>query len=73
MARLGVERDTLASMLRSHGEDELVERGASISDDELMRIGKHGAYYGFSEDALALGGSMGGVRALSLASIGSRK
>ena len=34
-----------------------------------MRIGRLGAYYAFSEDALALGGSMGGTRALSLASI----
>jgi hypothetical protein len=69
MARLGVQRDTLARMLRSHGEDDLAERAASITDDELMRIGRLGAYYAFSEDALALGGSMGGTRALSLASI----
>ncbi|MBV9003859.1 MAG: hypothetical protein JOZ98_18670 [Solirubrobacterales bacterium] len=33
------------------------------------RIGRLGAYYAFSEDALALGGSMGGTRALSLASL----
>ena len=69
MARLGVQRDTLARMLRSHGEDGLAERAASISDDELMRIGRLGAYYAFSEAALALGGSTGGTRALSLASI----
>ncbi len=69
MARLGVRRDTLARMLRSHGEDDLAERAASITDDELMRIGRLGAYYAFSEDALALGGSMGGTGALSLASI----
>jgi hypothetical protein len=69
MARLGVQRDTLARMLRSHGEDDLAERAASITDDELMRIGRLGAYYAFSEDAMALGGSMGGTRALSLASI----
>jgi hypothetical protein len=69
MARLGVQRDTLAGMLRSHGEDDLAERAASITDDELARIGRLGAYYAFSEDALALGGSMGGTRALSLASI----
>ena len=56
-------------MLRSHGEDDLAERAASITDDELTRIGRLGAYYAFSEDALALGGSMGGTRALSLASI----
>jgi hypothetical protein len=66
MARLGVQRDTLARMLR---EDDLAERAASITDDELTRIGRLGAYYAFSEDALALGGSMGGTRALSLASI----
>lgn len=69
MARLGVQRDTLATMLRSHGEDDLAERVASITDDELTRIGRLGAYYAFSEDAMALGGSMGGTRALSLASI----
>jgi hypothetical protein len=69
MARLGVERDTLARMLRSHGEDDLAERAASITDDELARIGRLGAYYAFSEDAMRLGGSMGGTRALSLASI----
>jgi hypothetical protein len=69
MARLGVQRDTLVRMLRSHGEDDLAERAASITDDELTRIGRLGAYNAFSEDALALGGSMGGPRALSLASI----
>jgi hypothetical protein len=69
MARLGVQRDTLANMLRSHGEDELANRVVLITDDELMHIGRLGAYYAFSEDALALGGSMGGARALSLASI----
>jgi hypothetical protein len=56
-------------MLRSHGEDDLAEHVASITDDELTRIGRLGAYYAFSEDALALGGSMGGTRALSLASV----
>ena len=69
MARLEVQRDTLATMLRSHGEDDLAERAASMTDDELTRIGRLGAYYAFSEDALALSGSMGGTRALSLASI----
>jgi hypothetical protein len=34
-----VERDTLAKMLRSHGEDDLAERAESLSDDELTRIG----------------------------------
>ena len=64
-----VERDTLARMLRSHGEDDLADRAASLTDDELTRIGRLGAYYAFSEDAMALGGSMGGTRALSLATI----
>jgi hypothetical protein len=65
----GVSREQLASMLRQHGEDELAARAQSLSDDELARIGTLGAYYAFSEDAMALGGSMGGPRALSLATI----
>jgi hypothetical protein len=69
MARLGVERDTLARMLRSYGEDDLAERVAWITDGELTRLGRLGAYYAISEDAMAPGGSMGGTRALSLASI----
>lgn len=69
MARLGVSREALASMLRQHGEDDLAERALALSDDELARIGTLGAYYAFSEDAMALGGSMGGARALSLATI----
>ena len=56
-------------MLRKHGEDDLAGRALSISDDELARIGTLAAYYAFSEDAMALGGSMGGTRALSLATI----
>jgi hypothetical protein len=69
MAKLGVSREVLAGMLRQHGEDVLAERALSLSDDELARIGTLGAYYAFSEDAMALGGSMGGTRALSLAAI----
>jgi hypothetical protein len=71
MAQIRVRRDTLADMLRSHGEDDLAERAASLTDDELTRIRTLGAYYAWSEDALALDGrgSMGGARALSLASI----
>ena len=69
MAKLGVSRDVLAGMLRQHGEDDSAERALSLSDDELARIGTLGAYYAFSEDAMALGGSMGGTRALSLATI----
>jgi len=65
----GLSRDVLAGMLRRHGEDDLAERAVSLSDDELARIGTLGAYYAFSEDAMSLGGSMGGTRALSLATI----
>lgn len=64
-----VQRDTLAGMLRTHGEDVLAERIASITDDQLARIGRLGAYYAWSEDAYELGSGMGGTRALSLASI----
>jgi hypothetical protein len=66
---IGVRREVLAGMLRQHGEEELAERALSVSNDELARIGTLGAYYAWSEDAIALGGSMGGTRALSLASI----
>ena len=69
MAKLGVSREVLAGMLCQHGEDELAGRALSLSDDELARIGTLGAYYAFSEHAMALGGSMGGARALSLAAI----
>lgn len=64
-----IQRDTLAAMLRSHGEDDLADRAESFSEDQLARIGRLGAYYAWSEDAIALGGSMGGARALSLATI----
>lgn len=40
-----------------------------MTDDELTRIGTLGAFYAFSEQAMAFGGSMGGTRALSLAAI----
>ena len=56
-------------MLRKHGEGDLAERALSVSDDELARIGTVANYYAFSEDAMALGGSMGGARALALATI----
>jgi hypothetical protein len=71
MTQIRVKRDTLATMLRSHSEDDLAERAASLSEDELARIGTLGAYYAWSDDALALDGrgSMGGARALSLATI----
>jgi hypothetical protein len=64
-----VQRDVLAEMLRSHGEDELAERSASLGDDELALIGTLGAYYAWSEDATKLGIGLGGARALSLATI----
>jgi len=66
---IGVKREVLAGMLRQHGEDDLAERALSLSDEELARIGTLAGYYAFSEDAMALGGSMGGTRALSLATI----
>jgi hypothetical protein len=69
MAMLGVSREVLAGMLRQHGEEDLAERALTLTDDEVARIGTLGAYYAFSEDAMALGGSMGGARALSLATI----
>lgn len=64
-----VERVVLAGMLREHDENGLADRALSVSDDELARIGTLGGYYAFSEDAMVLGGSMGGTRALALAAI----
>ena len=69
MAKLWVSREVLARMLREHGEDDFADSALTLSDDELARIGTLGAYYAFSEDAMALGGSMGGTRALSLATV----
>ena len=69
MAQIRVERSTLAETLRSHGKDDLAARATSMMDDELTRIRTPGAYYAWSEDALALRGSMGGARALSRATI----
>ena len=62
-------RETLASMLRRHGEDDLAERAPSFTDDEMARIGTLGAYYAWSEDAFVLGSGMGGARTLALATI----
>ncbi len=56
-------------MLRSHGEDDLAERALLLTDDELKHIGELRAHYAFSAHAMALGGSMGGTRARSLATI----
>jgi hypothetical protein len=69
MAKLGVSREVLARLLSEHGEDDLAECALTLPDDESARIGTLGAYYAFSEHAMALGGSMGGTRALSLATI----
>ena len=71
MAGIGVGRDTLGAMLRSHGEDDLAERAVSLSDGQLARVATLGAYYAWSGDARALDGrgSMGGAKALSLATI----
>jgi hypothetical protein len=66
---LHVRRQTLARVLRSHGENELAERALSVTDDELARIGQLGGCYAFSEYAMTTGGSMGGPRALSMAAI----
>jgi hypothetical protein len=64
-----VDRVVLAGMLREHDEHGLADRALSASDDELARIGTLGGYCAFSEDAMVLGGSMGGTRALALAAI----
>ncbi len=64
-----VQREVLAGMLVAHGEDELAERTAALSDEELEQIGTLGAFYAWSEEAFALGFGMGGTRALALASV----
>ena len=69
MTVMRLERDALAGILRRYGEDDLADRAVSLTDDEMTRIGRLGYYYAFSKDALAFGGSMGGMRALSLAAI----
>jgi hypothetical protein len=61
MVTLGVWREVSANMLRSHGVDVLAERALSLTDGELARIGELGAYYAFSDQAMALSGSMGGT------------
>jgi hypothetical protein len=67
--QIRVRRETLADMLRSHGEDDLASRALSLTDLELKRIRELGACYAFSERAMATGGSMGGARALCMATI----
>jgi hypothetical protein len=62
-------REHLANILPQHGEEDLAERVLTITDAELERIGELGGYYAWSEEAFALGVSMGGTRALCLATI----
>lgn len=64
-------REQLAhSFLPQYGEVDLAERVLTITDAELDRIGELAAYYAWSNDAIELmGGSMGGTRALCLATI----
>src|SRR5947209_14615463 len=63
-------REHLANLLPQHGEEDLAERVLTITDVELERIGELGAHYAWSEEAFELlGGSMGGTRALCLATI----
>ena len=64
-------REQLAHhFLPKYGEADLAERVLTISDAELERIGDLAGYYAWSEEAFELlGGSMGGTRALCLATI----
>jgi hypothetical protein len=62
-------REHLASILPEHGEEVLAKRVLTITDAELARIGEHGGYYAWSEEAFELGLGMGGTRALCLAMI----
>jgi hypothetical protein len=64
-----VKRQTLARMLRSHGENDLAERALLVTDDELKRIGELADCYAFSKRAMATRGSMGIARALSMGTI----
>jgi hypothetical protein len=69
--RIQATREQLArSFLPQYGEADLADRVLTITDAELDRIGELAAYYAWSEDAFELlGGSMGGTRALCLATI----
>lgn len=69
MAAMRVQRDVLAGMLRAHGEEDLAERSATLTDLELGQIGTVGAFYAWSNEASDLGFGMGGTRALALASV----
>ena len=69
--RIRATREQLAhSFLPQYREVDLAERVLTITDAELDRIGELAAYYAWSNDAFELlGGSMGGTRALCLATI----
>jgi len=56
-------------MLLAHGEDDLVERVPSVTDAELKRIGERADYYAFSSEHAVRHGSMGTLRAISLAAV----
>jgi len=64
-------REQLAhNFLPQYGEVDLAERVLTITDAELERIGDLAGYYAWSEGAFELlGGSMGGTRAVCLATI----
>jgi hypothetical protein len=60
----------LVRVLLAHGEDDLAERVPSLTDEDLKRIGERADHYAFSgEHALRSGASMGGSRAISLATV----
>ena len=64
MGQIRVRRDTLADMLRGHGEDDLLaERALTPTDDELAGIGTLSAYYAWSEEALGCRAAWGARRA----------
>jgi hypothetical protein len=69
--RLRATREQLAhSLLPQYGEVDLAERVLTITDAELDPIGELAAYYAWSDDALKLlDGSIGGIRAVCLATI----
>ena len=63
-------REQVANMLLQYGEGDLAERVLATADAELDRIGALAGYYAWSNEAFELlGGSMGGTRAVCLATI----
>ena len=70
VTRIHLGRDDLEIMLRAHGEFDLAARVGTVTDEDLERIGRLGAYYAWSEDVIALDDrGMGGTRACALAAI----